>query len=67
MYLSRHRADGGARWALDRRYLPAAFTLALLLELPAADVPGLLESLPLAPRTRSCPPSSPRRRCGRAG
>ncbi len=50
MYLSRHRADGGARWALDGRYLPAAFTLDLLLELPSADVPGLLESLPLAGR-----------------
>jgi 2-dehydro-3-deoxy-D-arabinonate dehydratase len=61
MYLSRHRADGGARWALDRRYLPAAFTLALLLELPAADVPGLLESLPLAERTEDplLPPVEP--------
>ena len=48
MYLSRHLADGGARWALDGRYLPAAFTLDLLLELPAGDVPRLLGSLPLA-------------------
>ena len=48
MYLSRHRTVGGARWALDGHYLPAAFTLDLLLELPAGDTPGLLESLPLA-------------------
>jgi 2-dehydro-3-deoxy-D-arabinonate dehydratase len=48
MYLSRHRTEGGARWALGGRYLPAAFTLDLLLELPAGDAPGLLESLSLA-------------------
>lgn len=49
MYLSRHAATGtrGARWALDGRYLPAAFGLGLLLELPVEDVPGFLESLPL--------------------
>lgn len=49
MYLSRHRVGdlgdpGGARWALDGRYLPAAFSLDLLLELRAADVAGFLES-----------------------
>ncbi len=50
MYLSRHAAAGarGARWALDGRYLPAAFGLDLLLELPVADVPGFLEALPLS-------------------
>ena len=48
MYLSRHLTTRGARWALDGRYLPDAFTLRLLLELPAGDVPGLLEGLPLA-------------------
>ena len=48
MYLSRHLTDRGARWALDGRYLPDAFTLRLLLELPAGDVPGLLEGLPRA-------------------
>ena len=46
MYLSRHLTTGGARWALDGRYLPAAFALDLLLELPARDVPPFLESLP---------------------
>ena len=45
MYLSRHRADGGARWALDGRYLPPEFTLERLLELPAADVRDSLEGL----------------------
>jgi 2-dehydro-3-deoxy-D-arabinonate dehydratase len=45
MYLSRHLADEGPRWALDGRYLPSLFTLDLLLELPAGDVSGLLESL----------------------
>jgi 2-dehydro-3-deoxy-D-arabinonate dehydratase len=45
MYLSRHRADGGARWALDGRYLPLEFTLDRLLGLPAADVRDSLEGL----------------------
>src|SRR5918992_5619627 len=45
MYLSRHRAVGGARWALDGHYLPAAFTLDLLLEPPAEDVIPLHEGL----------------------
>jgi len=43
MYLSRHRAAGGPRWALDGRYLPQDFTVYRLLELPAAEVRGLLE------------------------
>jgi 2-dehydro-3-deoxy-D-arabinonate dehydratase len=45
MYLSRHRVDGGARWALDGRYLPREFTLDWLLELPAGEVHDLLENL----------------------
>src|SRR5918997_1284995 len=45
MYLSRHRASGGARWALDELYLPPEFALDRLLEIPAADVPDFLESL----------------------
>jgi 2-dehydro-3-deoxy-D-arabinonate dehydratase len=45
MYLSRHLTPGGARWALDGRYLPAAFTLDLLLQSPVEDVPGFLEGL----------------------
>ncbi len=42
MYLTRHRVAGGARWALDGRYLPASFGLGLILELPADAVAGLL-------------------------
>ena len=45
MYLSRHRAAGGPRWALDGRYLPEDFTLAHLLEGPAAEAAGPLEGL----------------------
>jgi 2-dehydro-3-deoxy-D-arabinonate dehydratase len=43
MYLSRHRAAGGPRWALDGHYLPQVFTLDRLLGVPAADVRGFLE------------------------
>ncbi len=43
MYLSRHGASGGPRWALDGRYLPQDFVLDLLLGVPAADVRELLE------------------------
>ena len=46
MYLTRHLTADGARWALDGRYLPAAFTLDLLLQLPAEDVSRFLEGLP---------------------
>ena len=46
MYLSRHHTASGARWALDGRYLPGAFTLDLLLQSPAADTVSLLEGLP---------------------
>ncbi len=45
MYLTRHETSRGPRWALDGRYLPAAFTLDLLLELPAGDVAGFFEAL----------------------
>ncbi|MDQ3863083.1 MAG: fumarylacetoacetate hydrolase family protein [Actinomycetota bacterium] len=47
MYLSRHRAATGARWALDGRYLPQEFTLDRLLEVPAADARSFLEAQPL--------------------
>jgi len=48
MYLSRHRAAADPRWALDGRYLPERFTLDRILEIPASDVRGFLEDLPLA-------------------
>jgi 2-dehydro-3-deoxy-D-arabinonate dehydratase len=43
MYLSRHRAAGGPRWALDGRYLPQDFALDRLLEVPATSVRSFLE------------------------
>jgi 2-dehydro-3-deoxy-D-arabinonate dehydratase len=38
MYLSRHEAAGGPRWALDGRYLPPDFTLRRLLAVRATEV-----------------------------
>ena len=46
MYLSRHFTARGARWALDGHYLPTAFTLDLLAESPAGDIPAFLGGLP---------------------
>ena len=43
MYLSRHEAAGGPRWALDGRYLPQDFTLGRLLEVPSGEIPGFVE------------------------
>lgn len=43
MYLSRHRAAGGPRWALDGRYLPQDFTLDRLLEVPATEARSFLD------------------------
>jgi 2-dehydro-3-deoxy-D-arabinonate dehydratase len=46
MYLTRHQTVTGPRWALDGHYLPSAFSLGLLLEMPAAVAASLLETLP---------------------
>jgi 2-dehydro-3-deoxy-D-arabinonate dehydratase len=46
MYLTRHQTADGARWAVDGRFLPAAFELGLALQLPAAAIPGLLQAMP---------------------
>jgi 2-dehydro-3-deoxy-D-arabinonate dehydratase len=61
MYLSRHQAAGGPRWALDGHYLPRDFTLERLLEVPATDVRGFLEvqSLEGAAEDTSLPPVEP--------
>jgi 2-dehydro-3-deoxy-D-arabinonate dehydratase len=45
VYLSRHGAAGGPRWALDGRYLPEDFTLGGLLEGPAAEARAAIEGL----------------------
>lgn len=46
MYLTRHQTGAGPLWAVNGHFLPPAFTLGLLLEVPAATVPGLLRALP---------------------
>jgi 2-dehydro-3-deoxy-D-arabinonate dehydratase len=45
MYLTRYQTPAGPRWALDGRFLPPAFTLGLLLELPSAAAADLLAAL----------------------
>jgi 2-dehydro-3-deoxy-D-arabinonate dehydratase len=61
MYLSRHKAAGGPRWALNGRYLPRDFTLERLLEVQAADVRDFLEgqSREEAAEDHSLPPVEP--------
>jgi 2-dehydro-3-deoxy-D-arabinonate dehydratase len=44
MYLTRHQSSDGPRWALDGRVLPRDFDLRLLLQLPAAEIPGFLRA-----------------------
>jgi len=44
-YLTRHHTPQGARWAVDGRWLPAAFRLDLLLQVPIAGMEALLTAL----------------------
>ena len=53
MHLTRHKVESGARWALDGRYLPASVTLAVLLELPRADLHNVLTALPRGDEARN--------------
>ena len=46
MYLTRHQATSGPRWALNGEYLPTHVNLDLLLELPGEALQGLLQSVP---------------------
>lgn len=46
MFLTRHDTAGGPRWARDGRYLPAAFSLSLLLELERPRALEWLRALP---------------------
>jgi 2-dehydro-3-deoxy-D-arabinonate dehydratase len=46
MYLTRHQAAGGPRWAVDGHFLPPAFTLGFLLQLDRVDIQPLLASIP---------------------
>jgi len=45
MYLTRHATPDGPRWALDAKFLPASFSLRLLLALPRAAMPAALNAL----------------------
>ena len=45
MYLSRHAGPAGPRWAVDGLGLPAAFTLDLLLQIPADSAAAAVSSL----------------------
>lgn len=45
MYLTRHQTAAGSQWALDGKFLPPAFELGLLLELPRAVHADVLHSL----------------------
>lgn len=44
-YLTRHVTPHGARWAVDGRWLPAAFRLGVLLQLPVAGMHAALQAL----------------------
>lgn len=44
-YLTRHHTPHGPRWAVDGRWLPAAFRLGVLLQLPAAGMDAALRAL----------------------
>ena len=44
-YLTRHHTTAGPRWAVDGRWLPAAFRLELLLQQPVASIDALLTAL----------------------
>jgi 2-dehydro-3-deoxy-D-arabinonate dehydratase len=46
MYLTRHETPQGPRWALDKRFLPCAFDLGFLLQLPKGAVAGFLRAIP---------------------
>jgi len=48
MYLTRHLSTNGPRWALDGGFLPPAFSLEFLLQLPRAGIEGFLRALPRA-------------------
>jgi 2-dehydro-3-deoxy-D-arabinonate dehydratase len=44
-YLTRHHTPQGARWAVDGRWLPAAFRLDLLLQVPSSGMEAALAAL----------------------
>lgn len=44
-YLTRHATPHGPRWAVDGRWLPAAFRLGMILQLPASGIDAALRAL----------------------
>lgn len=48
MYLTRHQAANGPRWARDSEFLPRSFSLTGLLELSVPAATDILERLPVA-------------------
>lgn len=46
MFLTRQDSLDGPRWALDGHWLPRAFTLDSLLQLPASAIAGFLAAIP---------------------
>jgi 2-dehydro-3-deoxy-D-arabinonate dehydratase len=45
MYLTRHQTPAGPRWAVDGTFLPEAYTMALLLELPKDAMSAVLDQV----------------------
>ena len=46
MKLTRHNTATGSRWAADGQWLPTAFSLEMLLELPKESITEFLDTLP---------------------
>jgi len=46
IFLTQHETHIGPRWALQGKYLPEGFNLALLLTMPRAGIAALLSALP---------------------
>jgi 2-dehydro-3-deoxy-D-arabinonate dehydratase len=69
MYLTRHQAADGARWALDDGLLPSQFDLGMLLQLPRAAMSTFLRALPRsgAATGKLLPPLEPRHEVWAAG
>ncbi len=68
MYLSRHRAARGPRWALDGRYLPQDFTLDEFSEIGLGSPRCLEGQHPRRlPETRSCAGRARARGMGQRG
>jgi 2-dehydro-3-deoxy-D-arabinonate dehydratase len=59
VYLTKHQATEGSRWALDGRVLPDDFDLRRLLEVPGAAIPAFLHAIAGREGTASGPLLAP--------